>query len=103
RAEDHSRGADAKRQREYCGQRETRILQEISYGVADVANENVETDFPSRLAHFFLHALHAAKFDQGTPARLLRRHSAGYVAGNLLVEMEAEFLVQVFFGAGVSK
>src|SRR5215467_9037661 len=47
------------------------------------------------LARFFLDLREAAELDPGTPGRRGRIHAAADVAGDLVIEMESELLVEL--------
>ena len=69
----------------------------------EITDDVFEAGFPVGVADFLFDAFEAAEGKGGTTAGFLWGHAGGKVVGNLLIEMEAEFAIQVAFGARYAK
>ena len=93
-AEDRCVGADADRERQHGHRREARMAAQRAQAVADVAREILDwggTELvPRPLAHLF----HAAESDQRLSPRFVRCHAGAAVLLDLLLDMEADLVVE---------
>src|SRR5581483_3124902 len=67
---------------------------------AEVAQRAFQPGQAVHVATVFLHLLHAPEGDERLASCLFRPHPGFQVDGNLLFDMEAEFVVELLLGAG---
>src|SRR5205823_9317873 len=92
-AEDRGVGADAERQREDRGRRESGGAPELPDGVPAIASQLVQETEPERLAAFLLTPLDATELGVSAAARLLGRDPAPDEVVGVGLDVELQLLV----------
>ena len=96
-AEDGRACADSQRQCEHGNCRETVILPQHPQTKTNVLQRCFAKTRAARLATFLANALHVAEALPRLPRRCLRRHAGGDVLRRALLEVKAQFLVNLPF------
>src|SRR5262249_1835477 len=87
--------ADPNSKRHQRGDGITAILEQRAKAKSGIGHSVVEPLRAMGLARFFLDLREAAELDSGTSGRRGRIHAAADVAGDLVIEMESELLVEL--------
>ena len=93
-AEDRRGGADAKPERQDGDNGEGLGPEEQAYAVAHVAKEVFEECRPVLVARPLLEVLDPTEFDERLPARFVGAHAGAQVLLDLLIDVEADLLVE---------
>ena len=93
-AEDRRICADADRQRQHGHRREARMAAQRAQAVADVAREILDGGGTELVPRPLSHLFHAAESDQRLPPRFVRRHAGAPVLLGLLLDMEADLVIE---------
>jgi hypothetical protein len=75
------------------------IPTETAEGVAEVAEKIVEVGFPPGVADFLFDAFKSPEFELSAPPGFVGTQTCGHIIGDLLFKMEAQFFVEMLFGA----
>ena len=94
-AEHRGRRAHAEGEREESGSREDGRAHERAQRVAEVAEQSLEADARSRIAHLLLHALDTPHLRARGAARLLHRHAVLLQLTGAQFDVRAELLVEL--------
>ena len=94
-AEDRRGRADAQRQRGNHREGESGIAPEAAQRIARVLRHRAPPPARPLLVALLPRPLHAAKFDQRLPPRLLCRHARGPIRRDRLLHMKPQLLIQI--------
>ena len=92
--EDRRDGADAERQHGEAGRCETGVPCQHPQPMPHILRRHAQPQQRTRVPALFLRQLDSAEVELRSPPRLLRRQSFRDVVRNLLIEVEAQLLVQ---------
>src|SRR5262249_8630966 len=101
--ENGSGGSDAEGQCRNRSEREPRRFAKLAQTVTDVLQNGLETHRATALAAIFLDLFHATELDSREAAGLTLCDAGTYLVGDLGLEMESQFLIQLQFHSPAGK
>src|SRR5215469_7804735 len=87
--------ANAESERKQRDRGDNRRFAQDAKGETNILNQRVEELGAAGFASFFFAGFEAAELREGTTARFLGRHASGYVVSGLLLDVEAQFGVEL--------